>query len=743
MSDSPQQMNSLDCWDYTIELECLQGTQDLQLAAELGKTLLERNKELESSLKQHQNVIEDQTQEIEYLTKQTVALREVNDSRLRIYEQLEVSIQDLERANHRLAVENSNDKKHIKSLTATIESLEAKCEELSTNLDELKVELEVYKKKALRPVETIQQVAKKYVAKPQRLDYDEVDYQTPISPDSSAQHIEQDECISTTKTTDRCQETQTTPSKDEKIFESGAEQLSQMAAQLKERESMFAEDQRKIAELEEQLSTMVQRNHELENQMINMQNKDAEDMKSMQDELSTLEEVRQGQLCSKCLRNVDPRDDMSLSLCDDREDDDSSMLDALADVSQHRSSFTMDVQEYAKTSTPPRQENNLYRDLVEKYEALVKVQKHTNHRHQKSLHEEGVLSGDFNNMSTKDTDEESGHGDSLRTEQQQQKKNRKNFSQTPTDFSEAETSSSGFSDETSNKATQTDRRTGSFLCTIGDGEDCFSIYDDASNFEERFRNRPQYRDLFSEIFGVLKKAAKNKDDNEELPLLDDCDPNNRHPPKVPPVTPCTENLPDFPDNCTDDTQSVMSSTMSEVSTSQAEPTTVIENIKLTEPKDANAKSEERTLTPLVRQPLEYLSVGVNVRKRSSSRRKKHQHQVADRSDSPMTHIVGSPTVTYGSRPGSGRRRPKNLDNENWNGNTIQFWSNNRNVASPTPSQGSAKGATVLRYDQAGFEFKPSTASQDLHKLKKLDLSYAEVLRKGNEKKRELSRYKKK
>lgn len=38
---------------------------DLQLAAELGKTLLERNKELETALRQHQNVIEDQAQEIE------------------------------------------------------------------------------------------------------------------------------------------------------------------------------------------------------------------------------------------------------------------------------------------------------------------------------------------------------------------------------------------------------------------------------------------------------------------------------------------------------------------------------------------------------------------------------------------------------------------------------------------------------------------------------------------------------
>lgn len=41
---------------------------DLQLAAELGKTLLERNKELETALKQHQNIIEDQAQEIEVTT---------------------------------------------------------------------------------------------------------------------------------------------------------------------------------------------------------------------------------------------------------------------------------------------------------------------------------------------------------------------------------------------------------------------------------------------------------------------------------------------------------------------------------------------------------------------------------------------------------------------------------------------------------------------------------------------------
>jgi hypothetical protein len=41
---------------------------DLQLAAELGKTLLERNKELENLLRAHQRKCEDQKQEIEVST---------------------------------------------------------------------------------------------------------------------------------------------------------------------------------------------------------------------------------------------------------------------------------------------------------------------------------------------------------------------------------------------------------------------------------------------------------------------------------------------------------------------------------------------------------------------------------------------------------------------------------------------------------------------------------------------------
>lgn len=51
----------------------------------------------------------------QYLTKQNNALREVNDTRLKIYENIEISIQDLEKQNHRLTVESNNLKKTNKT----------------------------------------------------------------------------------------------------------------------------------------------------------------------------------------------------------------------------------------------------------------------------------------------------------------------------------------------------------------------------------------------------------------------------------------------------------------------------------------------------------------------------------------------------------------------------------------------------------------------------------------------------
>ncbi|XP_050310315.1 girdin-like isoform X1 [Anthonomus grandis grandis] len=747
-------LNSLDYWDYTIELECLQSNADLHLAAELGKTLLDRNRELETLLKEKQTTIEDQKLEIEYLTKQTVALKEVNDARLRIYEQLEVSIQDLERTNHRLQLENNTEKKNVKSLNANVEQLEARTQELTAAIEEIREssakEISKYERLTAALESQLENLCQQNQTLENQLSQQEGEARKTSVQDldevrSQIDALKRNSDVAATKSPKRGEEAFSSQKTDEnsssrnsrlpnatsvetqpECDQNSTDEVDGRNHEMDQIMEQLRRYERLNAELEEQLSTKNQQYEELEKQLNQQQGSNM--MMSMHEELNTLDEVRQGQMCSKCLRNVDQSSDFP-------DDDDQSMLnDLLTATPQHRSSFTMNVQDHVGNQSSPLstpRNANPYKVLVEKYEALVEVHRGNPLKtsSSKSFQEEMHMSGEFT-TSTKDTDEESGHGGSHITTKQH-KLTRKTFS-TPTDFSEAETSSSGFSDETSNKSTQTDGRVGSFLCTIADGEDCkFSIYDDASPFDSRFRDRPEYRDLFKEIFRVLKKAAENKAEGEELPLLDDV--SKTVPPQVPPVTPMNEQLPDFPD---DDTQSVMSSTMSELST-QNETTTIVESIieSLNQPipETVEPLKAECVLRPLVRQPLEYVSI--ESRKRSSSRKK---NKYTERSDSPMTHIIGSPKITYSSRPNSGRRRnnkqsPSAAADENiWNGNTLQFWATTRaNVASPTPSQGSGRGGY--------FEYKPSPASQDLNKLKNLEKTYAEVLR-SDVKKQEMRRH---
>ncbi|CAH0748047.1 unnamed protein product [Diatraea saccharalis] len=736
---------------------------DLQLAAELGKTLLERNKELETALRQHQNVIEDQTQEIEYLTKQTVALREVNDSRLRIYEQLEVSIQDLERANHRLAVDHAADKKHIKTLCSNIESLESKCEELQKTVDDLNAQLEIARRRAEKKPEGEKPKEKEKKVEPNII--------SPKRPDVTSTPLKQVAPLPELTKED--------------------EDLLRLSDELRESKVAFAQEQRRVTELEEQLASMVQENNRLHDQLRNWHQREDEP-KSMHEELSILEEVRQGQLCIRCLRGVERGDDMSSML--DGDDDDRSAISSLILTPSGQDSPREDIVTNKLVKFDNAKEkllqgvwankedghDNPYRELVEKYEALLEVQlsQVKNIRKNKqttlanlqtqsgplSLQDELQTSGDYGHFSVKDTDEESGHGEEAQKDTQQKKTeatSRKKI-QTP-DFSEAETSSSGFSDETSNKATQTEReRPGSFLCTIADGEDYrFSIYDDVSPMDSRFRNRPEYRELFKEIFTILKKAAENKDEGEQLPLLDDTTAG-----KVPPVTPAAE---EPPGNFTDDTQSVLSSAMSERSipvsdvtvpdsptlTEKEKPATTsgkkqeVVNDKENKPqveqvaaqvekpkeketekeKEKEEKEKERVLTPLVRQPLEYIAA---TRKKSRHRNRKHS-QERQGADSPV--FPSPPKVTYQKTSSKKRRdyRPIEVSplvrtESDWNGSTLQFY--NRTMNSPTPSSSGRTGKIYQGWNPEtdSWDIKQSTASQEIHKLRKLELSYAEVLR---------------
>uniref|UniRef100_A0A4W6F931 Cerebellar deration related protein 2 like n=1 Tax=Lates calcarifer TaxID=8187 RepID=A0A4W6F931_LATCA len=110
----------------------------LHLAAELGKTLLERNKELEDSLQQMYITNEEQVQEIEYLSKQLEVLRDMNEQHAKVYEQLDGTARDLERTNHTLVTDSKASQQKIERLTGTIEALQNQVESLSGQVEQLR-----------------------------------------------------------------------------------------------------------------------------------------------------------------------------------------------------------------------------------------------------------------------------------------------------------------------------------------------------------------------------------------------------------------------------------------------------------------------------------------------------------------------------------------------------------------------------------------------------------------------------
>ncbi|KAM7386856.1 hypothetical protein PAMA_009474 [Pampus argenteus] len=111
---------------------------DLHLAAELGKTLLDRNHELEQALQQMYSTNQEQLQEIEYLTKQVDLLRQMNDQHAKVYEQLDTVARDLEQGNQRLVQDNRSAQQKIHCLTDTIDGLQTYMEDLQTQVEELR-----------------------------------------------------------------------------------------------------------------------------------------------------------------------------------------------------------------------------------------------------------------------------------------------------------------------------------------------------------------------------------------------------------------------------------------------------------------------------------------------------------------------------------------------------------------------------------------------------------------------------
>ncbi|TMS14931.1 Cerebellar degeneration-related protein 2-like [Larimichthys crocea] len=126
--------------------------QDLHLAAELGKTLLERNKELEDALQQMYINNEEQVQEIEYLSKQLEMLREMNEQHAKVYEQLDVTARELEITNEKLVLESKASQQKIDRLMGTMETLQGQVDSLTSRVEELRTleELRVRREKKER-----------------------------------------------------------------------------------------------------------------------------------------------------------------------------------------------------------------------------------------------------------------------------------------------------------------------------------------------------------------------------------------------------------------------------------------------------------------------------------------------------------------------------------------------------------------------------------------------------------------
>lgn len=306
-----------------------------------------------------------------------------------------------------------------------------------------------------------------------------------------------------------------------------------------------------------------------------------------------------------------------------------------------------------------------------------------------SLHDEltAMNSGDFGSIKTGETKSETG------TKPKDQRK-------TPTNMSETETLSSGFAEETWNKATQTE----SLLSAMAN-------YCEESANQPRFQSQPEYKKLFEEIFNTLKHTPDNN-------------VGEQHAQKAASEEESTvvSNQYEELSECTEDSQSMVSSVVSDQSIAMSECITKTERRKIKKQKkmadrEKQIGSEEnqppivcgiatdgRLVTPYNRDPLlEGLSLSSKKRARRSKNKKNKYAKPLESSSADNTQLQNAML--------------------SWTAEMREMFTTVR-TESPTPS-------LIGRYQNEStseVEFQPSSASKELHKLKKLDLSYAEVLK---------------
>lgn len=457
---------------------------DLQLAAELGKTLLERNKELEGNLKQQQQVIEDKTLEIEHLTKQTTSLREVNESRIKVYEQLEISLQDLEKTNQRLQHESTVDKKKIRSTCSMVETLEKKCDELQKTVDELRAASRQHLHKRRERRRTLGLGAEFDSAELRRV----LSVENGLSRRSDEQHSWDAE------------------------KEADYLRLQQTARELRTQKSR---EQRLREDLELDVAGLVQMNEQLRDQVAVLQQREVV-IKALQMELQEMEEEYSSDLCCRHRWNHDTPDaghqkQPSTILDSEHEVEDEATVETFercALVRLHNGGQAYGSQEVlgsagkviALTNDDDREmdgepsslESSLlseldtqYRLLIEKYKAMVDA------RRLVELSEQSRATAACASGSSNEPDDEECHSLPWISTAE-----------------ESSSTSSGFSDADvgqAHKSVQTDVRH-PMRPTRVDGNLTAGLRARRNPLENHFNQTPEYKKLFQEIFLVLKKS---------------------------------------------------------------------------------------------------------------------------------------------------------------------------------------------------------------------------------------------
>lgn len=106
------------------------------------------------------------------------------------------------------------------------------------------------------------------------------------------------------------------------------EELLRVLTDLEESKQQNVNAQMTISELEQQISVLSQENNNLQTRMA--QSNTLDEMNSVHKELSFLEEVRQGQMCSRCLKNLDDRMTENTSyIGTECDDEDPSLMEIL------------------------------------------------------------------------------------------------------------------------------------------------------------------------------------------------------------------------------------------------------------------------------------------------------------------------------------------------------------------------------------------------------------------------------